>query len=70
MVGLLDNGTRIENLTRIQSESADDNLTLDNLEPGRRYTVEIVSLIGTSTDCGQGGVIDSGILSLGFCTGN
>ena len=69
VVGLSENETKISNFARIQSTSADGNVTLDNLEPGRSYTVQIVSVIGTSTDCGGGAVIDSEPISLTICTG-
>ena len=69
VVGLLEDGTRISNFTRIQSTSADGNVTLDNLEPGKSYTVEVVSVIGTSTDCGFENITDSEISFFTICTG-
>ena len=69
MVGLLENGRRVSQFNRIQSESAADNVTLGNLEEGRNYIVEVVSVIGTSTDCGRDNASDSQTTSLAICTG-
>ena len=68
VIGLFQNGTRIENFTRVQSESADDNVILGNLTAGTSYKVEVVSVIGTNTDCG-GNSTDSEIVSFNLCTG-
>ena len=69
VVGLLKDGLRFSQFVRIQSESADDNVTLENLEPGISYTVEIVAVIGTSTNCGEAISIDSEIATFNICTG-
>ena len=69
VVGLLENGTRHSNFSRVQSFSADDNVTLVNLLPGKSYTLEVVSVFGTITDCGRGNATDSEILALNICTG-
>ncbi|XP_075265257.1 uncharacterized protein LOC142357529, partial [Convolutriloba macropyga] len=68
VVGLLENGRRVSQFNRIQSESAADNVTLGNLEEGRNYIVEVVSVIGTSTDCGRDNASDSQTTSLAICT--
>ena len=44
-------------------------MTLDNLLPGKRYSVEIVSVIGTITDCGGPNSTDSGSETFHICTG-
>ena len=69
VVGILENGTRDFQFARIQSQSADGNVTVANLEAGKLYTVEIVSVIGTSTNCGGGNSTDSAVTSLRMCTG-
>ena len=69
VVGLLENGSRVPQFTRIQSESAADNVTLGNLEPGRTYIAEVVSVIGASSYCGRFNETDSEITSYAFCTG-
>ncbi|XP_075243737.1 uncharacterized protein LOC142337988 [Convolutriloba macropyga] len=68
VVGLLENGTRISQFERIQLESTDDNLTLNNLSPGSRFALEMVSVIGTKTNCGIGNSTDSEIVSFKICT--
>ena len=68
-VGMLDEGMRLPNFTRVQSVSAANNVTLDNLEPGKRYTVELVAIIGTNTDCGSENITESEISNLTICTG-
>ena len=60
---------RLPNFTRVQSASADNNVTLDNLVPGKRYTVELVAIIGTNTDCGSENITESEISNLAICTG-
>ena len=69
MVGLWENGTKLAHFTRIQSAAANDNVTITNLMPGKSYTVELVSVIGTSTDCGKENTTDSEITKLTICTG-
>ena len=68
MIGLLENGKRVSNFTRVQSTTAENSLTLPNLTAGSTYTVELVSVIGTTTDCG-GNTIDSSLKLLAICTG-
>ena len=68
-IGLWENGTRVSHFSRIQSELADANLTVATLSPGKWYTVELVSVFGTSTNCGGGTVIDSELVSVNICTG-
>ena len=68
VVGLLENGVRVTYFTRIQSESADGNVILNNLSAGKSYNVEFISVIGTSTDCG-GITLDSFVTSVTICTG-
>ncbi|XP_075264154.1 uncharacterized protein LOC142356060, partial [Convolutriloba macropyga] len=67
VIGLLENGKRVSNFTRVQSTTAENNLTLPNLTAGSTYTVELVSVIGTTTDCG-GNTIDSSLKLLAICT--
>ena len=69
VVGLLKDGVRISQFTRIQSEGNDDNVTLGNLAAGSIYTVELVSVIGTNTNCGESNSTDSAIVPLEICTG-
>ena len=69
VVELSEKGVRVPHFTRIQSESAQDNLTLGNLEPGRNYIIKVVSVIGTSSDCGRFEATDSEMASFAFCTG-
>ena len=67
VVGLLENGTSVSQFSRIQSALADDNVILENLSPGKRYTLELISVIGTTTDCG-GITSESSLKSVSVCT--
>ena len=69
VLGLLEDEIRVLNFTRLQSKSAEDNVTLVNLVPGKSYTLEVVSVIGTNTECGKGNTTDSEITEINVCTG-